>query len=118
MNKNILIGTVLVSGLALAGCNVAGTAITSAQIQAATLQACQFIPTAVELAGMIPNVSSNVTTDANSIANAICAAVKNASVTPAAPVKAGAVRKSNAPVVANVVLPNGQVVKVTGVFVQ
>jgi hypothetical protein len=111
MFKSISVVATIGLAFALAGCNT--TTITAAQIQAATLQACNFEPTAVEIAGLIPNVNSNILTDANSVATAICAAVKNASTT-----KAAAKRNANAPVVTNVVLPNGQIVKVTGVFVK
>lgn len=118
--KYTSIALVTAASFALVGCNVAGKTITIADIQAATIKACQFEPTAVELAGMIPNVSSNYIADANSIATSICSAVKSLSTTASKPptTTSAVHRKTNAPVVANVVLPNGQVVKVTGVFVQ
>jgi len=118
MFKNIAIGSILSTSLFLAGCNA--PTITAAQIQQATLAACNFEPTAVEVAGLIPNVSTTVVSDANSIATAICAAVKKSSTTttPTAPTTTAAKRRATAPVTANVVLPNGQIIKVTGNFVQ
>ena len=102
--KKLLMPAVAAAGLLLASC----TTVTLAQIQAATIAACGFLPTAVQLAELIP---TPYTTPAADVATIICAAVT--AKTAGSRHRLGA----SAPITVSVTLPNGTVAQVTGYFV-
>jgi hypothetical protein len=111
MIKKIGLAAIALIGVfSLAGCNQP----TVAQIQAATIAACNFEPTAIEVAGLIPNINPLTVTTADEIAKTICAAIKAATSTPAGARKP----KASGPITVDVVTPNGKVIKVTGVIVK
>lgn len=86
------------------------TQSTLAQIQAATVQACNFLPTAVMVAGVVP-AAEPYAAPAGAIAQAICDAVAASSS------KMGA-RRLSATRTVSIKLPNGQKATVSGKFVR
>ena len=68
--KKFLLSATAAVGLLLGGC----TTVTLEQIQAAAVAACGFLPTAVQVSSLFPNLNQYTGT-ATPIAQAICAAV-------------------------------------------
>ena len=117
MFKKISVTVAFATTLLLAACNSTNIP-TAAEIQSATLTACNFVPTGVEIAA-IAGASTTVQTDATTIANALCGALKASTTTASTPAVTGGSRKLGAanPVSTTITI-NGVSVKVTGYFVK
>ncbi len=108
--KSLLITIVAGASLAVAACTP-----DIASIQNATVIACGFLPTAVQIESLFPQIGL-YTTPANAVASVICQAV-TAKVSPAAHRK-GVRLGASATTTVNVTLPDGRTAAVSGYFVK
>jgi hypothetical protein len=102
--------------LVIASCfSLVGCTVTIADIQQATVQACGFLPTAVVVAGFIPNVGPYVGT-VGAIADAICKAL--AVQVPPAAIRRGHRLGASMTTNVTITLPSGSTAMVSGYFVR
>lgn len=109
--KSLLFSIIGVAAVTVAGC----TPLNIAEIQNDTVIACGFLPTAVQVESLFPQIGV-ITTPANAIAAVICQAV-TAQVPPAARrkgVRLGAAATRSV----TITLPNGSPATVSGYFVR